>query len=761
MEQKSIEEFMIPLSTNKRMKVLFIVPYPVGIAPNQRFRYEQYLDVLSSNNIEYAIRPFASARLYKILYKQGYFFEKFIHTFLGIFYRIWNVIEAFNFDIIYISREAFPYGPAFFEWLLARWGKPMIFDFDDSIYLPDASSANRIFTFLKHSNKTAKAIKLCKYVTPGNKFLANYADKHNKNFKIIPTTVDTQLYKPKRKSGNKEIIIGWSGSPTTVKFLNLLKGVFVTVSKKYPNVKFKIYGSTDFSIPGVALEATNWSLDTEINELQSFDIGIMPLPDDEWARGKCGFKALLYMAFGIPAVCSPVGVNTEIIQDGVNGFLALTEQEWIEKLSRLIEDVELRYQLGDRGRKTVEERYSKQTNANKYLDVFTAACNNMPLERKEKIHVLELITDLDIGGIPTLLSSLTERLDRNKYKIVVCSLKSRSKHSVSEAIQKTGSRLVFLDATVLRTFVVLHRLYLLLKDERIDIVNNWLFHANIFGTLAGKIARVPYIISSTFAIDVKKSLVRIMLDRVAMRFSDLVLANAEAVKDVFIKREKVQPSKIAVIYTGIDLNYFKRTNHSIPEKMIDMAIPNDNGPIITSVARLHAVKGLRYLIEAMVEVLKKKPGARLVLVGDGPIGPNLRKRAKRMRLDKNVLFMGAEPNMNIPGILAHSDVFALPSLEEGLPGSLLEAMGMEVPVVVTNVGGVGEVVKDGKTGFMVPNSNSSDLSRVILKVLDERNQTERIVKAARQSLEKNFDINIMTKKIENIYDELNNHRGTR
>lgn len=351
------------------MKVLFWIPYPSEGASN-RYRVEQYLPYLKEAGIVCFLRPFWSSAAFKILYKKGHSVEKLCYFILGTFSRFFDLVQIFRYDIVFIHREAYPIGGAFFETILYILKKSVIFDFDDAIFLSASSRPNDFIERFKKPNKVASIIKRSEYVIAGNSYLFGFALRHNNSTTVIPTPIDTNKYYPDARNHSDEIVIGWMGSVTTLDFLNPMKNIFIHLSKEFPNVRFKITGG-GFSIDRLSVIISKpWSLEEELGDLRGFDIGIMPMPDNEWTKGKCGFKAILYMSMGIPTVCSPVGVNSEIIEDGVNGFLASSEKEWIEKLSLLIKDPELRRRLGAAGRKRIEEKYSLKVNAPKYLEVF-------------------------------------------------------------------------------------------------------------------------------------------------------------------------------------------------------------------------------------------------------------------------------------------------------------------------------------------------------------------------------------------------------
>lgn len=367
------------------MRVLFLVPYPTEGASN-RFRVEQYFPTLKKAGINYSMHPFWRKSAFDILYKRGYFFKKVYFFTLGTLSRIVDILQIYRYDIVFIHREAYPVGGAFFETILYLMKKPFIFDFDDAIFLPFSSYSNNFIEWFRKPSKVAKIIKMSTHVIAGNRSLSDFAMSYNHSVSIIPTPIDTDIYFPVDKETDDKVVIGWMGSLTTVDFLNMIRDVFISLSKQYRYIRFKIVGG-EFSInalPNILNKA--WSLKEEIEDLKTFDIGIMPMSDNDWTRGKCGFKAILYMSMGIPCVCSPVGVNKEIIKDGVNGFLADTEQKWVEKLSSLIEDSLLRHKIGMAGRKVVEERYSLAVNAPKFLEIFYKLYNERKYDKSDRLN---------------------------------------------------------------------------------------------------------------------------------------------------------------------------------------------------------------------------------------------------------------------------------------------------------------------------------------------------------------------------------------
>lgn len=227
---------------------------------------------------------------------------------------------------------------------------------------------------MKSAKKTGEIISISHLVFAGNRFLADYAKQFNTHVEIIPTTIDTKMFKRATPYVNNEkICIGWSGSHTTIKHFESGIPFLKKIKEKYGNsVYFKVMGDPAYINKELDIIGIPWNSENEVEVLSSFDIGIMPLPDDQWVKGKCGLKGLSYMALEVPTVMSALGVNTEIIQDGQNGFLAQTEEEWIEKISLLIDSFELRKKMGALARQTVEASYSHESQKNNYLRHFNA-----------------------------------------------------------------------------------------------------------------------------------------------------------------------------------------------------------------------------------------------------------------------------------------------------------------------------------------------------------------------------------------------------
>lgn len=357
------------------MKVLILAPYPCTKAPNQRFRFEQYLPYLEQSGIEFEYLPFWDEEVWDVFYQPGHIRAKFLSLMRGIFRRKLLLFQLHKYDFVFIHREALPIGPPIIEFLIARvWKKKIIYDFDDAIWIKNYSDANKgIARWLKSHQKVGLICKYSNKVSTGNYFLAEYANKYNPHTTVIPTTIDSDHHHNRLKEVKTEgkLVIGWTGSHSTLLQLRQIEHQLAEL-QKIIDFDLHIICNADPEFTLVDYQYFPWKFGTEIEDLLQFDIGIMPLLNTDWERGKCGFKALQYMALGIPVVASAVGANCEIITDGHDGYLIPPDEPelWVVRLQKLLENNDLRMTLGTAGRQTVIQRYSVESNKEKYLRLF-------------------------------------------------------------------------------------------------------------------------------------------------------------------------------------------------------------------------------------------------------------------------------------------------------------------------------------------------------------------------------------------------------
>jgi len=356
------------------MKILFLIPYPLHQAPSQRFRFEQYTTILKDKGHKLSFQSFLQSHNWQLFFKRGKNAAKIIALTAGLIRRFGILFRVPVFDFVFIHREATPLGPPVIEWIIRTiLRKKIIYDFDDAIWTTDRSTESTIVAWIKWRSKVRLICRWSHKISCGNEYLSAYARQFNGQVVFNPTTIDTlNLHRPEnyRRGSSPGVTIGWTGSHSTLKYLDGFGIILEKLKNRFPFVRFVIIADRPPLLSDDWVTFVPWSKDTEMEDLATFDIGIMPLPDDEWSKGKCGFKALQYMAMEIATVASPVGVNTSIIDHGVNGFLCKTETEWINTLEMLIVDAALRQRIGKKGREKVTNAYSVSSNAGVFLSLF-------------------------------------------------------------------------------------------------------------------------------------------------------------------------------------------------------------------------------------------------------------------------------------------------------------------------------------------------------------------------------------------------------
>jgi len=348
------------------MRVIFLTQTS-ELGPSSRYRVYQYLNFLKRKGVNFRVNPGISSNHFTKVYSTDRPIIKLPYFVLSVLKRLIGLTLIGAGDIVFLQKEVLPQAYPLIEDLLKRLNRKLVFDFDDAIFLLPPKRKSLLYNF-RYENSIPRILTISDYVIAGNEYLKRYALKFNRNVEVIPTSIDTETYFVGRKEKKEKINIGWIGSKTTIFYLDRLRNVFSALAKSY-NICVTVIGTGNYRIDGVETITRPWRLETEVSDLQCFDIGVAPLINDKWALGKSGCKVIQCMGVGIPVVASRVGIYGEIINDGVNGFLADSEEEWIEKLSQLIENEALRQRLGFMGRRTVEERYSLKVNGPKLLEI--------------------------------------------------------------------------------------------------------------------------------------------------------------------------------------------------------------------------------------------------------------------------------------------------------------------------------------------------------------------------------------------------------
>ncbi len=352
-------------------KIFILAPYPKGKAPSQRFRFEQYIDLLEKEGYEVNFYSFLSEKAWDTIYQRGNFGGKTLQVLVSFFRRWALMFKLKKADYVFVHREMAHIGPPLFEWIAAKViGVKYIYDFDDAIWLPNYSEVNARFQRVKAYWKVKYCMKWASQITAGNEYLADFARQYNKNVKVIPTTIDLEKHHNlTADQENEPLVIGWTGTHTTMRYLSVIIPVLQKLEQEY-DFEFRVISNEKPEFNLKSLRFVPWKSETEIEDLARIQIGVMPLVEDQWSAGKCGFKALQYMALAIPTLLSPVGVNNNIVSDGENGIFCDQTSDWEKNLRLLIEDKALRTSIGKAGKQRVQKNYSVSAHSDNYLDLF-------------------------------------------------------------------------------------------------------------------------------------------------------------------------------------------------------------------------------------------------------------------------------------------------------------------------------------------------------------------------------------------------------
>jgi glycosyltransferase involved in cell wall biosynthesis len=376
-------------------KILFLVPHPVDDA-SCRYRVQQFVPYLERAGYMCSVRSFSSTRLFAALKSKGRLATKAVYSLPCAVRRFFDVLKTIEVDLVVIHREAFPFLVPIFERLVLSCNPRVVFSFDDAIYVGhgDTSSLNHPWLYqLKYGSGVDEILRRCIHVIAGNRILAEYALQLNPNVSIVPTVVDCgdYRYKPPDLNGGRFLTIGWMGSRSTISYLQAIEPALRRLANANPGkIRFCFYGYPECEIHLPGLVSLPFRLESEIEDLRSLDIGLMPMPDTEWTRGKCAFKAIQYMAAGIPTVASPVGITTDLIKSGVNGLLARSAEDWFACLTLLVRDAELRKRLSLNARATIERGYSLELWAPRFVSLFDGLAASFPANASSSSLVREI-----------------------------------------------------------------------------------------------------------------------------------------------------------------------------------------------------------------------------------------------------------------------------------------------------------------------------------------------------------------------------------
>ena len=349
------------------MKILFVAQYG-PLAASSRTRVFDYLPLLRQAGVTCDIKVVIPNDLIK-RNTRGIFSRLlyYVVSYLRALWTGWDcVFTAPQYDAILIQKALFSFP---IPRLLRRYRHKIFFDFDDAIFTlenPNAGWINRLRT-RRRARAVPAMLQTAHCAIVENAYTAEFATQYCPRVSQITGPIDTARYVPTKKPASEKIALGWIGSQWTTRYLDTIRDPLAALSRRYPNLELHLIGAGDFDVPNLKIARIDWALETEVGHLQTFDIGLMPLPDDPFTRGKGGYKLLQYMACGLPVVASPVEINREIVTPGETGFLAETDAEWIEFLGTLIENKPLRTQMGTAGRTRVVAHYALEKSSEHLL----------------------------------------------------------------------------------------------------------------------------------------------------------------------------------------------------------------------------------------------------------------------------------------------------------------------------------------------------------------------------------------------------------
>jgi len=357
------------------MRVLVLTPYPYGTTAGPRSSFELWERVLLEAGIALDYEVFETDRLHEILYAPDRTTEKAREMARAYSRFVPAVLRRVSeYDAVLVNREATLVGPAVLERWVARRGKPLIYQLDDPLYIPYRSPSNGWMSYLKCFGKVATLCRVSSVVIANSPSHVAFARRHNANVWEIPSVVDAGVYNGWKPSAANDgrVCIGWSGSPSTVGNLQMIRAPLTQLSRR-EDVDVLLIGARDFEMPEVRHTGIEWRAATEVEDLRRLKVGLLPLPQTPWTPHKFYLKLVQYMALGIPAVATPLGSNRVVLEDGKTGFLAGDDAAWRESVTRLVEDGDLRERMGRRGAEVARDRFTLQANAEKIVAAFRSA----------------------------------------------------------------------------------------------------------------------------------------------------------------------------------------------------------------------------------------------------------------------------------------------------------------------------------------------------------------------------------------------------
>lgn len=378
---------------SRRPSILVLCPFPEDIAPAQRLKYEQYIDDWREQGYAVTISPFMDRELFEVAWTRGHLRTKVTGTLKGLARRALDLMRVPFFDAVYVFMWVTPLGPPISERLVRALAKSLIYDIDDNVHLGQVIdptyNPNPLLRLLKGKAKPIYLMTHADHVVTSSPFLEKEARKFNRAGRAtyITSSVDTDHFVPRQvRAANPKVVIGWTGTFSSRPFLDMMAPVLRELSRRRA-FEFRVIGNFDHQMEGVDLKVVRFDKAMEIADLHHFDIGIYPLPDEPWVYGKSGLKAIVYMALGIPVVASAVGTTPLLYEQGDIGAMVSTDEEWLDALTRLIDNEEERRAKGAVARRVAVNHYSRQAVRDRYRLVLAEVIGTPAGRNKEEDRV--------------------------------------------------------------------------------------------------------------------------------------------------------------------------------------------------------------------------------------------------------------------------------------------------------------------------------------------------------------------------------------
>jgi glycosyltransferase involved in cell wall biosynthesis len=759
-------------------RIVILCIYPRGTAAGQRFRWEQYVAALERAGHQVEVLSFWSPWAWRILYRPGHLVQKVAAVVEGFLRRLWQLPRALSAAHVFIHLEAAPLGPPFIEWCLFLLGRRVVYDIDDAIFISRTSTENRLAAPLRWRSKVPYITRRATRVTACNPFLVGWASQYNPNVVLVPTTIDETYHRRSAmREPNVRPVIGWTGTRSTIGYLDIAIPALLALQETH-DFELRVIADKEFVNPGLRhFSFVPWSESREIADLDRFDIGLMPVPDSLWEKGKVGFKAIQYGAMGIVAVASHTGSGPEVIRDGVSGFLVANDVEsWRRALAHVLDHPEQWARIGAAARSHIVATYSVQAQTPTYLGLFDptrarpAAALSGVGESAGRHRIGDRLRDATRPKVAIVANSdwylfnfrLSFAIELQRRGIDVLLLSPPGPYAARFAALGFRWRAVPFVRRSLNPYRELRAVWQmtrLLRQENVLLLHAFTIKCVVYGAIAARLAGVHarvyaiagfgFVFSSTSrTASVLRPGVRALL-RWALRDtqSRLILQNEDDAAMVRATGLASDEQVRVIRSSGVDLKRFApvdREQRPALEAHVVLA------------ARLLWDKGIGEFVSAARDVRAAYPGVRFTLAGDVDGGnPASVPRAvvEGWARDGVIDWLGHVDDM--PALFASADIAVLPSYYgEGLPKSLIEAEAAGLPIITTDSPGCREVIEHGVHGLLVPPRDAQALAEAIAALVHDPVRRRAMGTAARRRAESTFDVRSVNERTIEVYLEV-------